>query len=226
MKSQRPHRSLSLPSLLSVVLAMVALPWSAQAYSDPSLLPDGRQREELRPAERNPFAQQASTDTTPKATEDRVTEESRIRRIVKAMKFNGVSGSPGNKRVLLGPLILKPGSVLPPLLTNQFEVLKVQEIDDAAVILAFVERDPTIDARQIVLPFAMQPTVSQAMVGEVFENLTAMGPKGEMKIPPLDHPGIAELQDASKEANLENVLNRDTNMMGVTTHGQKSPDDK
>jgi len=196
-------------------------PLLLRASSDPSLYPNGRQRVELRPTERNPFAQQIAPEVVPANPQEGATEEARLRRILRAMKIGGVSGSGGNRRVLLGSLILKPGATLPPILSNQFETLRVLSVDNTAVVLAFVERDSALSARQIVLPFAIKPGVSQVMVGEVFEDLTKMGLSGKISAPPLTIQGVDDLLKGSREADLRNMADRDVQMMGVITNAEK-----
>ena len=196
------------------------------AASDPSLFPDGRQRVELRASERNPFTQQIAVEAAPAAMQEGATEESRLRRIFRAMKINAVSGGQGGKRVLLGSLILKPGNTLPSILQNQFEVLRVLSIDDAAVVLAFVERDPSVESRQIVLPYAIKPEVTQVMFGEAFEELTKVGPSGKIEAPPLTLQGVDDLLNGSREADLRNIADREVQMMGVVTHAEDTKNSK
>jgi len=220
--------ALRLPHWLQalIVAACVATPSAAHAISDPSLLPEGRRSEELRPNERNPFGQQVVKETAPTTGKpEAVTEESRLRRILRAMKISGVSGSDKSRKALLGPLILQPGSTLPPILSNQFEVLRVLSVDDHAAVLTFVERDSSPDSRKIILPFQVRPEVTQAMVGEVFEALTNMDPSGKISVPPLNHPGVEELKQGSMEADLRNITDRDVDKMGVVTNAKKSKED-
>jgi hypothetical protein len=204
------------------LLLFLLSPLLLRASSDSSLLPDGRQRAELRPSERNPFAQQITPEAAPATTQEGATEESRLRRILRAIKIGGVSGTAGHKQVLLGSLILKPGTVLPPILKNQFESLRVLSVDDTSVVLAFVERDPSVESRQIVLPYRIQPEVTQVMYGEAFEELTKVGPSGKIEAPPLTLQGANDLLKGSREAELRNMADRDVQLMGVITNAEKS----
>ncbi len=208
------------------LLCLLPCPLLLQALSDPSLFPDGRQRVELRSSERNPFTQQIAVQAAPTVTQEGATEESKLRKIFRAMKINAVSGAEGEKRVLLGSLILKPGSTLPPIFRNQFEALRVLSIDDTAIVLAFVERDPTVEPRQIVLPFAIKPTVSQVMLGEAFEELAKIGPSGRIEAPPLTHPGVNDFLAGSRAADLRNMADREVQMMGVVTNAEDAKKSK
>ncbi len=197
-------------------------PLLLRASGDPSLYPDGRQKVELRPTERNPFAQQIAPEVVQANPQEGATEEARLRRILRAMKIGGVSGTPGDRRALLGSLILKPGDIVPQILKNQFEALRVLSVDETAVVLAFVERDSAVSARQIVLPLAIKPGVSQVMVGEAFEELTKVGPSGKIVAPPLTIQGVDDLLKGSREADLRNMADRDVQMMGVITNAENA----
>ena len=211
---------------VSFFLFCLLFPLFLRASGDSSLYPDGRQQVELRSTERNPFTQQIAPAVVPTNAQEGASEEARLRRILRAMKIGGLSGSGANRRVLLGSLILKPGAILPPILGNQFETLKVVSVDDTAVVLAFVERDYSVSARQIVLPFAIKPGVSQVMVGETFEELTKVGPSGRLSVPPLTLQGVNDLLKGSREADLRNIADRDVQMMGVTTNAENAKKDK
>lgn len=202
-------------------LALLLLPLLARAASDPTLFPDGRQRAEVRPNERNPFAQQIKVEEAPANPQEGASEEARLRRIFRAMKVGGVSGGGNQKHVLLGSLIIKPGMVLPPILKNQSEMLRVLSVGDGSVVLAFVEKDPAISARQIALPIGIQPEVTQMMFGEAFENLTKIGPSGRIEAPPLTIQGAEDFLQGSREANLRNMADRDVQLMGVITDADK-----
>lgn len=209
--------------LRSALLCCLAIPCGLRAASDPSLLPEGRQREELRPSERNPFTQQVALETpAPTNVQDGTTEEARLRRIFRATKVGGISGKPGARHALLGSLILKPGDTLPPILKDQFEVLRVVSVDDASIVIAFVERDSSLDARQIVLPVGIKPEVSRVMIGETFEELTKMGPSGKIEAPPVTNKGVEDLLKGSREADLRNIADRDVQMMGVVTNEENA----
>ena len=191
-----------------------------RASSDPSLFPDSRQRVELRPNERNPIAQQIVPEAPPTNPQEGATEEARLRRILRALKIGGVSGPPGHRQVLLGSLILKPGNTLPPIVKNQFEVLQVISVDDASVVLGFVERDSSVSSRQIILPFSVKPEVSQVMIGEALEKLAKVSPTGKIDAPPLTLQGVDDLLKGSRDADLRNLTDREVETMGVDTNAQ------
>lgn len=208
------------------LLCLLLAPLCAHATSDPSLLPDGRQKVELRPSERNPFVQQIAPEVAPATAQEGTSEEARLRRILRAMKIGAVSGAPDSRQVLLGSLILKPGRTLPPILKNQFEVLRVLSVDDTSVVLAFVERDRSASARQIILPYSVKPEVAQVMFGEAFEKLTEVGPNGKIQAPALTLPGVEDFLSGSRDADLRNMADRDVQMMGVVRNAEKTTKEK
>lgn len=211
----RPFVKGWLPGRTALVLLCAGIPCSLQASDDMGLQPEGRQKVELRPSERNPFTQQVSVEAPPTESDEGTTEESRLRSILRAVKIGGISGKPGRKHVLLGSLIIKPGDTLPPILNNQFEVLRVVSVDDASIILAFVERDKSQDARQVVLPIAIKPEVTQFMYGEAFEKLIKVGDNGQIDAPPLTNQGVDDFLKGSQQADLKNMADRDVQLMGV-----------
>ncbi len=203
-------------------LLLAGLPLFLQAESDSALLPDGRQKIELRPSERNPFAQQVVAETAPTTLQEGATEESRLRKILRAVKISGISGKPGHKQVLLGSIIIKPGDTLPPILKNQFERLVVVSVDDSNIVLAFGEKDTAVDARKIVLPIGIKPEVTQFMYGEAFEQLVKIGPGGKIDAPPITNQGAVDFIKGSQDADLKNMADRDVDLMGVVTNAENS----
>lgn len=188
----------------------------------PGLLPDDRPTLDVRAGERNPFAQKAVQESALPATTESVSEEARLRKILRAVKIGGISGGKEGSRALLGSLILRPGETLPPIVRNQVEVLRVVSVEESSLTLAFVERDPTADARKIVLSFSMKPEVASFMYGEAVEALLQMGPKGLSKLPPLKNPGVEEILESTKGVELKGMADRDTELMGVVRDDEKS----
>jgi hypothetical protein len=194
----------------------------ASADTDPTLLPDARQTIDLRPGERNPFTQQVTKEPQTIAGPETASEESRLRKILRALKIGGVSGGNGKFQALLGSLIVKPGDFLPPLVSNQFEVLRVVSVDKSSLTLSFVEKDSTVDARQIVLPIGIKPDISRLMYGEAVEKLLPMGPDGKSTLPPVESSAVAQILKGSQDAELKNMAERDVNLMGVVRDAKET----
>ena len=215
-------------SLCFHIAALILLsPIGLRAASDSSLLPEGRQKLDVLPSERNPFSAQVAEIATSSTQHEGTTEESRLRRILRAMKVGGISGKPGSQHVLLGSLIIKPGDILPPLLDNQAEVLRVVSIEDNSLVLAFIERDASTEVRRIILPLGgLEPTVTQMMYGEAFEELTKMEASGKIDVPPLTLPGVDDFLKGSRGSDLHNVTDRDVQMMGVVRDAENAEKSK
>jgi hypothetical protein len=218
-----PHSAFRLPHFFVLLLFSA----SAPAASDSLVYPDGRQILEIRSNERNPFAQQIvepmSTAANP---QEGASEEARLRRIFRAVKVNGLSGTPGKRQILLGSLILKPGIILPPLINNQSEVLRVVSLDEDSMLLEFVEKDPSVDPRKITLPFDLKPEVTQFLYGEAVEELAQIGSKGQAKMPPLASPAVDQIVKGSQDAELQNMTDRDVKWMGVVHDDQAQKKDR
>lgn len=196
---------------------LILSPPAVLAAADALLFPDGRQTVEVRPNERNPFGQQVAPEvqSTSAGTQEAVSEESRLRRILRALKISGVSGQGSSRRALIGSLILKPGDPLPPLITNQAESLRVAAVDDSQVILEFIERDPAAESRKIILFYGLQPTVAQFLFGEAVEELAQIGAKGQSQMPALTSPRVTEILQKAQDAELKSLVDRNVRMMGV-----------
>ena len=203
---------------VSVFLFLLLPPLLLRAAIDPSLYPDGRKKVEVRPAESIPFAQQIVQEAPAIAPQEGATEEARLRRILKAMKIGGVSKGLGDKQVLLGSLILKPGKTLPPLLNNQIEVLRVLSVNDNTVVLEFVEKDPAVAARQLFLPFEIKAEVRQFMYGDAVEEVAKAGVAPQPNLPQAANPPdpvirsiLANSQEAEQIRNSDKLMGVDPN---------------
>jgi len=95
-------------------------------------------------------------------------------------------------------------------------------IDDNRILLAFVERDASVEARQIQIPITLDPSVSQVLFGEAFEKMAAIGPDGRSTLGEAPVMGVEEFIKGSSEAKFENVIDRTFQMMGEVKH-EKEP---
>lgn len=189
----------------------------------PDMLPAARTLVELREGERNPFGQQMTVlQPTDLDTPDSGGEEARLRRIFGSMKVSGVSQSGQARRVLVGGMILREGAVVPSILRDQQETVRVTSISDKRVLLSFVERDATVEARQIQIPIALEPAVTQLLFGEAFEKMAAIGPDGRSALGEVPVADVEEFMKGSSKANFENVIDRTFQMMGGVKH-EKEP---
>ncbi|MEI6340259.1 MAG: hypothetical protein WCQ57_17035 [Verrucomicrobiota bacterium] len=129
------------------------------------------------------------------------------------MKIGGVSKGSGDKKALLGSLILKPGNTLPPILNNQIETLRVLSVGDASVVLEFVEKAATVASRKIVLLFGIKREVRQFMSGEAVEELITAGVPEPPKLGKAAYPGdpqarsiLTNIQEAEQKRSSDKLM--------------------
>jgi len=142
------------PLLLLSLLAAAPLP----AASPVGMLPEEKQAITLSDAERNPFGK-PGPKTPLKPEEDTESEEARIRGIFGGLSTVGVGERDGEYSALVGSLVVKAGSELPPILPNQKERLRVLRVRKDTIEIGFVEKDETAETRTITLIVAMKPEV-------------------------------------------------------------------
>lgn len=192
---------------------------------DNDLLPDGRKTVELRPGERNPFVQQAVPVVEQAETPTAETEESRLRKILRSIKVGGISTTGKKASLLLGSLILKEGALLPTLIENQSETLKVTKISEEEIILTFVEKDPSVEARQIIISTGMNPTVATLLYGEAVNKLVPTEKDGRSSLDNLKFDGLENVFKGAKESELQGLTDRKFDMMGEQKNvSDKTPD--
>ncbi|MFM8886353.1 MAG: hypothetical protein ACKOKC_08070 [Chthoniobacterales bacterium] len=136
------------------------------------------------------------------------TEEMKIRRVLGNMRVTGLSGEPGSYRVLLGTTSLAEGDTVPRLFANQGEVLRVQEITDRQVLLAFVERRAAADAppRTLALSIDLQPRVRSVLPGEFFTSVVPFDEKGAQALEPLKTETVETMVKQFKTNNLTEAV--------------------
>ncbi len=120
----------------------------------------------LRENERNPYAKRNPHEELA-AGADSDAEELRIRERLTALRVSGRSQGPNGLRVLLGDIILEEGRMLPQLLEDQSESLKVVELGEDTVVLCWIDTEtsqPTGKTMQVA--YDLTPSVSYALHGQ------------------------------------------------------------
>ncbi len=175
-----------------------------------ALEPEERVPEKVEEGERNPFG---LLSVPPAEEEEEVkiaveTEEMKIRRILGNMRVAGVSGSPGSYRVLLGSMQLAKGDMVPRLFANQAERLRVEDISERQVVLAFIERSKEKDLppRTVGLGIDLTPRVRSLLPGEVFTNVVAFDEKGAQALAPLKTEAVEVIVEQIRTNNLTEAL--------------------
>jgi hypothetical protein len=187
---------------------------------DRSLLrPQAKQPVNLQAGERNPFGlvSAAAPEETAAGGMGEETEESKLRRVLANMRISGRSGTAGNYQVLLGPMVLRKGDRLPQLFADQAEVLRVEEITDREVTLAFVESDPSMLPRTFGVSIDVSPRVRSLMPGEAFRQVVTMTPQGKVDLPPVQTAGVGAFLQGAEEQRFESLVDRSFELLGVST---------
>lgn len=136
------------------------------------------------------------------------TEEMKIRRVLGNMRVSGLSGQPGSYRILLGSMQLSKGDTVPRLFANQAELLRVEDITDRQLILAFIERRQQQDLppRTIGLGIDLTPRVRSLLPGEVFTNVVAFDEKGAQAMEPIPTESVDSVLEQIKTNRLTEAL--------------------
>lgn len=120
----------------------------------------------LKENERNPYAKRSDKEEA--TGDDAVNEEEQlIRARLSSLTVSGRSQGPNGLRVLLGDIILEQGRLLPQLLEEQSENLKVIEINEDTVILGWLDiesNEPTGKTMQVA--YDLTPMVTYALHGQ------------------------------------------------------------
>ena len=146
MKARHPLLFLLLPAA-----SLLAAPSSI------GLLPQEKTPETVAPGERNPFGARRIVTQAPalKASGD----EAQIRAVIARLPLSGLTSGYGVIKVLLGPYTLEEGKIMPAVIPNQVERVRVVAISSQSVELSFVDKDGSAATRKMTLPIKLAPTV-------------------------------------------------------------------
>jgi hypothetical protein len=178
--------------------------------------PDARKPAKVDEAERNPFGRVSVTEEEGRAEGPvSLTDEQKLKRVLSKMRVGGVSGAPGSYKVLLGPLTLAAGDVLPSLFEGQGETIRVESVGDRKISFVFVERD-NAPPRRFEVSIDLKPKVRSLLVGETFLSLIPFDKDGEVALEPLQAAAVGSLTENSKSppADLQSLVDRSTEFLG------------
>lgn len=160
-----------IPHLLLLLHASAILA-TAQSVTEPQpdgldkiryqlILPEEKAPEVVKPNEPNPFNK--GEGGTLKA-EDSSSEENKVKEIMLSMRSSGivVDAIDGNVRsVMLGPLKLERGMVVPPVVSDQEVRLRVNSLSDTAIELFWIEKkkNTALPPRPVIIPINIKPSV-------------------------------------------------------------------
>lgn len=123
----------------------------------------------LKESERNPYAKRnPHEEIATEAAGD--AEELRIRERLSALRVAGRSQGPNGLRILLGDIILEEGRVLPQLLEEQSESLRVVELSEDTVVLAWIDPETgELTGKTMQVAYDLTPSVGYALHGQAGE---------------------------------------------------------
>ncbi len=129
----------------------------------------------LKDNERNPYAKR-SPEEVKAPGEDNNSEELRIRQRLGNLRVTGRSQGPNGLRVLLGDIILEEGRLLPQLLPDQSENLRVVEINEDTVVLGWLDIETDeLTGKTMQVAYDLTPSIGYALQGQPKDGDTAAG---------------------------------------------------
>lgn len=132
------------------------------------VLPDEKTPENVKPEEHNPFESESEAQDRQSPGD---TEENRVRDILLRLKVTGtVRMADGRMKVQLGNIILESGKKVPPVLPEQQVELKVKNITNSGIELAWQEKRATgLPPKLMIIPINTAPRVRYQMLGQTDE---------------------------------------------------------
>lgn len=128
--------------------------------------------------ERNPYARRAPGRE--ELNEDgESAEETQIREVLTSLPVSGQSVGKNGLRILLGDIILEQGRLLPSLLPDQSENLRVLEVNPESIVFAWLDvetGEPT--GKTLQIGYDLTPSVSYSLAGQTLQQPTGEGAEG------------------------------------------------
>ena len=136
--------------------------------------------------ERNPFVISKNDVDIEDGTNSSYSEETKIRTILESLVVNGISRGTNSYKVQLGSIILEEGKILPRLIRDQTDDLKVTEITSSKAQITWVGDEEADKPRVMTIPIELEPKVGVVL------------PSVLSKDPPLDSK-LIYINNKSKE---------------------------
>jgi len=127
--------------------------------------------------ERNPFVISKNDIDIEEGSNSSYSEETKIRSILDSLVVNGISRGANSYKVQLGGLILEKGKILPRLINDQTDDLKVTEITSSKVQITWVGDEEADKPRVMTIPIELEPKV-----GVVLPSLYSKSPPSDSKL--------------------------------------------
>ena len=154
------------PALMALILsgtlvhAQTEEPGDSEKIRYQLILPDEKTPEMVKPTETNPFNK---FDGGLIKTEEASSAENRVKDALMAMRVSGAAfNSDGSVRaVMLGPIKLERGNVVPQVIPDQEVSLRVNSLSESTIELFWVEkkRNVALPPRPVIIPVNLKPFV-------------------------------------------------------------------
>lgn len=130
------------------------------------MTPDQKRPLIIQSEERNPYARR-SPDKQELNDQGDNAEELEIRERLSSLSVSGRSLGNNGLRVLLGDIIVEQGRILPKLLQDQSEDLKVMEVSDDSLILGWLDIETgELTGKTMQMAYDLTPSISYALHGQ------------------------------------------------------------
>lgn len=131
--------------------------------------PDEKRPLVMNSNERNPYAHRSVEKIKPEEEDNK--EELKLRERLSLLRVTGRSMSQNGLRVLLGDIILEKGKLLPQLLEDQTEVLRVEKIDSEMVVLEWLDtKTGQATGKTMQVLYDLRPSVGYVLQGQLASN--------------------------------------------------------
>lgn len=121
----------------------------------------------LKATERNPYAARAPQEEF-NEEDDQNSEEMAISSKLRALNVSGSSRSARGLRLLLGDILIERGKILPPLILDQTQHLKVLEVDTEKIVLGWMDGESSeLTGKTLRIIYDLEPSVGYVLQGQV-----------------------------------------------------------
>jgi len=124
----------------------------------------------LKTAERNPYSNRTPKEEKNKDEEHNV-EEIAIRKKLDALSVSGTSRNSNGLRLLLGDILLERGLVLPQLIPNQTQHLKVVDVAEEKIVLGWMDVESgELTGKTLQINYDVKPVIRYVLQGQAGSN--------------------------------------------------------
>ena len=135
----------------------------------------------LKKSERNPYAKRSIDEGL--TDEDQNSEEISIRNRLQGLQVLGSSRGQRGMRLLLGDILVENGTVLPPLIPDQTQHLKVMEVTNNKVVLGWMDIETgDLTGKTLQISYDLEPSVQYILQGQKLSDNTGISRKLEMGV--------------------------------------------